>query len=58
MLLNRQDEIATEFARFYLKDAQIELMVFTLRNQNEIFLKFALKESIFGVNFFSDERVR
>jgi len=33
-------------------------MVFALRNQNEIFLKFALNESIFGVNFFMDDKVR
>lgn len=52
LLLNRQDKIAQDFTKFYLKDAKPELMVFCLRNQNEQYLKFALNESIFGGNYF------
>jgi len=33
-------------------------MVFTLKNQNEIFLKYALNEQIFGVGFFDEEEIR
>jgi hypothetical protein len=58
LLLNRQDYIAQDFVKFYLKDATPELMVFCLRNVNENFLKFALGESIFGVNYFEKEEVR
>jgi len=34
-----------------MHDADIDLMIFALRNYNEIFLKFALRQSIFGANF-------
>jgi hypothetical protein len=58
LLLNRQDKIAQDFTKFYLKDTKPELMVFCLRNQNEQFLKFALNESIFAVNYFEQAEVR
>jgi len=35
----------------YMHDAGIDLMIFALRNYNEIFLKFALRQSIFGLSF-------
>lgn len=41
-----------------MKDAKIDLMIFALRNQNEAFLKFAFKESIFGPQSFEDESLR
>ena len=43
LLVNGQDSIACEFAEFYLHDAGMDLMIFCLRNYNEIFLKFALR---------------
>lgn len=36
-----------------MSDADIDLMIFALRNYNEVFLKFALRQSIFGVGFLS-----
>lgn len=33
-------------------------MVFAIRNQNEVFLKFALSDSIFGSDFFENQKVR
>jgi len=40
-----------------MHDADIDLMIFALRNYNEIFLKFALRQSIFGVSFLIKEIV-
>ena len=41
----------SEYAIHYMHDADIDLMIFALRNYNEIFLKFALRQSIFGLSF-------
>lgn len=32
LLLNRQDEVATQYCKIYMKDAKIDLMIFALRN--------------------------
>lgn len=52
MLINRQDVIACDFANYFLRDTKVELFQFALRNQNEIFLKFALNEALFGASVF------
>ena len=60
LLINRQDVIATDedFIKLYQQDATFDLMVFAIRNQNEVFLKFALSDSIFGSDFFENQKVR
>ena len=58
LLINRQDIIACDYAKYYLNHAAEPLMIFCMRNLNEIFLKFALNSSIFGTNFFSNTEVR
>jgi hypothetical protein len=37
-----------------MHDADINLMIFALRNYNEVFMKFALRQTIFGYSFLSD----
>jgi len=51
------DKIACDYAGFYLPDANIELLLFALRNGNEIFLKYALQESIFSSKNLADKNV-
>jgi hypothetical protein len=58
MLMNRQDVIACEYANYYLRDAKKKLFRFALRNQNEIFLKYALNNSIFGESLFKQEKIK
>ena len=48
MLINRQDVILCDFVNFFLKDTDVKLFKFALKNQNEIFLKYALNHEIFG----------
>jgi hypothetical protein len=48
MLINRQDVIACDFANYFLHDINVKLFQFALRNQNEVFLKYALNTALFG----------
>ena len=40
-----------------MNDANKDLMVFCLDNYNEVFLKFALRQTIFGANFLVDPKM-
>ena len=35
---------------FYFDNADKDLLIFSMNNQNEIFLKYAFRNSIFGSN--------
>jgi hypothetical protein len=50
MLINRQDVIISEFSSFYASYADDELLQFAINNSNQLFLKYALKNSIFEVS--------
>ena len=58
MLRNRQDVIACDFVSFYMRDASVKLFQFCLRNQNEIFLKYALNQGIFKENDFLEQNIK
>jgi hypothetical protein len=47
MLINRQDYIAADYAEFYEKDLNEDLLKFAICNSNEIFLKYAFKNGHF-----------
>jgi len=58
LLINRQDDIAKLYIQHYLHEVNdSSLMVFALRNNNETFMKHALKESLFGMQFLSEPTV-
>jgi hypothetical protein len=40
-----------------MHDADLQLMIFTLRNFNEIFLKYALRQAIFGTSFLTKDEL-
>jgi|LauGreDrversion4_2_1035121.scaffolds.fasta_scaffold28884_6 hypothetical protein len=42
--------IHSEVALFYIDNADRDLLLFALNNFNEAFLKFALRQSIIGIN--------
>lgn len=50
LLKHHMDVVANEVAIFYIDDAGEDLLLFALRNFNEIFLKYALRTSIIGSN--------
>lgn len=58
MLLHRQDVIACQFAVHYMQNITVNLFEFALVNQNEIFLKFALNEALFGPPMFKNESIK
>jgi hypothetical protein len=58
MLINRQDVIACDFANYFLTDCNEKLFRFALRNQNEIFLKYALNEALFSEQMFQVKEIR
>jgi hypothetical protein len=58
LLINRQDDIAKLYIHHYLNEvSDSTLMLFALRNNNETFMKHALKESLFGMQFLSEAAV-
>ena len=57
LLINRQDKVACMWVDSYLFDANEILMIFCLRNQNEVFMKHALQGSLFGMTFLSMDSV-
>ena len=60
LLINRMDVIAADknMIKPFLHDLTHELMVFAIRNQNEIFIKFALFNQFFVDTFFLEKSVR
>ena len=46
LLINRQDEVACKYVEHYSREATQELLIFALRNQSEIFLKWTLGKSL------------
>ena len=47
LLVNNQDQVASEFLSFYVDNADTDLLIFSLHNANEIFLKHAFRTSTF-----------
>lgn len=50
LLKNNADHAACKYIDFYVEDANIELFIFTIRNENEEFIKHALKESVYNMS--------
>jgi hypothetical protein len=49
--------VYSDYAIYYMHDADLQLMIFTLRNFNEIFLKYALRQAIFGTSFLTKDEL-
>jgi len=47
----------SEFALFYIENANRDLLIFSFDNYNEVFLKYALRNSIIGINLMADPDV-
>ena len=60
LLINRQDVIAADprFIKYFELDLTIELLIFSIRNQNEMFLRYALSKSLLPQLYFIDEGVQ
>jgi hypothetical protein len=54
LLRNNADMAACKHSGFYIMDADIELFIYSIRNENDEFIKHALKESVFTINMLSD----
>ena len=59
LLINRQDVIAADsrIIKHYQLDCNSMLMVFAIRNHNEYFLKYALQQGLFSVDYFAETTV-
>ena len=50
MLINRQDTIVNAYESFYKDFQHLKLLVFCIKNHNEIYLKYALQKAIYGAS--------
>lgn len=57
LLKNNMDVVACKYSNFYIRDATEDLLLFAMKNENEIFLKHALKDIIFSVNMLCRDKV-
>lgn len=56
MLEKSWDQLAIKYCSFYSKDANYELLRFSIINENEEFLKFALNNKVFSVSVLDCEK--
>ena len=57
LLVNKMDTIAKDVALFYSERADKELLKYCLHNNNEIFLKYALRSQIFRVSYLNEDEL-
>ena len=57
LLRNNADSAASKYCNFYILDADIDLLIYAIRNENEEFIKHALKSLIFNVNMLSEIKI-
>lgn len=61
LLINRQDLVAVEYGEFYPEDTcrnRQELFIFALNNSNEMFLKYAFRDTNLGPAIFSADNFK
>lgn len=57
LLNNNMDSVAKDFCLFYIKDATIDLFIYCIKNENEVFLKHALRNSVFPGTMLADSEI-
>lgn len=57
LLRNNADKVACKFSDFYILEATIELFLFAIKNQNEIFIKHSLLDNVFASNMLTDPQL-
>lgn len=57
LLSNHMDTVACKYSDFYVEDATLDLFLFAIRNENDIFIKHSLKEVIFTVKMIANVEV-
>lgn len=57
LLKNNMDHVANKYSDFFIPEAEIDVFIFAIKNENSIFLKHALVDSIFSISMLANERI-
>jgi hypothetical protein len=57
LLRNNMDHIAIKYSDFFIPEANSMVFIFAIKNENSIFLKHALVDSIFSIAVLTDEEI-